>query len=43
MSAGTRLDTTEITPRPPIESNGKVRLSSPESRVRSVAARICEA
>lgn len=43
MSAGTMLPTTEITPRPPIASSGSVMLSSPESTVRSVEARICEA
>ena len=43
MSAGTRLPTTEITPRPPMARSGSVMLSSPESTVRSVAASTCEA
>ncbi|MFM9194841.1 MAG: 4-hydroxy-tetrahydrodipicolinate synthase [Planctomycetia bacterium] len=43
MSAGTRLPTTEITPRPPIARSGSVMLSSPESTVRSVAASTCDA
>ena len=43
MSRGTRLPTTEITPRPPTARSGSVMLSSPESTVRSVAARTCEA
>ena len=34
MSLGTMLPTTEITPRPPIDISGSVRLSSPLSTVR---------
>ena len=43
MSFGTMLPTTEITPRPPIAISGSVRLSSPLSTVRFVAAMICDA
>jgi hypothetical protein len=43
MSPGTMLPTTETTPRPPIASSGSVRLSSPDSTVRSVAASTCDA
>ena len=42
-SFGTMLPTTEITPRPPIDKSGSVKLSSPLKTVRSVAPMICEA
>ena len=43
MSFGTMLPTTEITPRPPTDISGSVKLSSPERIVRFVAAAMCEA
>ena len=43
MSLGTMLPTTEITPSPPMDISGSVRLSSPLRTVRSVVQRICEA
>ena len=42
-SFGTMFPATETTPLAPSAINGSVRLSSPESSVRSEADRICEA
>ena len=43
MSRGTMFPTTDTTPRPPTDRIGRVRLSSPESTVRSQPAATCEA